>query len=708
MSKKFKNFFSFFAKKKPLLLVFFFIILGIFLPFKPALAVWDWLVGAIQFIPNTTIAVFSLFVASIASLLAALGGVILNYVISPSFTTLSYTNPAGNKLIEVGLGITQGFANMLLVLVLVYIAIATILRLAGYETKKLLVTFIIVALLVNFSPVICGLIVDASNIVMNFFLSELTGSKQLINSFGAIWEGIKEGFDWKKAFTFTGQLDTIFNFLVLAVINLALFLVLLLFAVIFMYRYIAIWILVILSPLAFICYILPATKKYWTMWWNQFIQWSIIGITCGFFLYLAELLASMGTGVYGTASGLGSSFLPHLVPLGFLIMGLVYGLKTAAMGASTIIGLTKKSGGWVGGRIAQRGIKPALERMRAKEVVGKISRWTEKVPVVRWFLPEAVRKYGQMKPAIEKSQQRAKSYSSGTLAHRILKGADTQVDATGNMIEILERGDSQDLFKEAKKLKKWKGKSDQEIVDDKSFQEIFGRPINIAMKGGLHSKALRSDPRLALIAALTGLPGYSDIKDNAGKPLKGEDLKQAAVRKAVGEARAQHIANWEPEVFENKYVIESTLGQFDRERWLQINRQIKRGQEKSLQGIDSAFSDFVDANKLACETTEDLGKAWDKYKEHIKIQNQGLEGYAKALGDARVKQTGWREGGYIPKEERWGARAAPPTTPFGAGMGPPPPTPTPPPGAPKKPPGPPPSGTPKRPPKPPPGAPKRP
>ncbi|GAI30419.1 unnamed protein product, partial [marine sediment metagenome] len=124
-----------------------------------------------------------------------------------------------------------GFVNMLLVLILVYIAIATILRLAGYETKKLLITFIIVALLVNFSPVICGLIVDASNIVMNFFLSEVTGGKQLINSFGAIWETIKVGFEWEKAFTLTGQIDTIFLFAVSAVLNLVLFLVLLLFAV---------------------------------------------------------------------------------------------------------------------------------------------------------------------------------------------------------------------------------------------------------------------------------------------------------------------------------------------------------------------------------------------------------------------------------------------------------------------------------------------
>ena len=71
---------------------------------------------------------------------------------------------------------------MILVLILIYIALATILRLAGYETKKLLVTFVIVALLVNFAPVICGLVVDASNIVMNYFVKDLSGGQQLVNS----------------------------------------------------------------------------------------------------------------------------------------------------------------------------------------------------------------------------------------------------------------------------------------------------------------------------------------------------------------------------------------------------------------------------------------------------------------------------------------------------------------------------------------------
>ncbi len=672
MIYKIKKFFSFLLRKKISLRFLVLILFGILFPsIHPALAVWDWLVGAITLIPATTVAFIALVLATIASLLAALSGIVLNWVISPGFTTLSYTNPANNEIIRVGLGITQGFVNMILVLILVYIAIATILRLAGHETKKLLVAFIVVALLVNFAPVICGIVVDASNIIMNFFLSEITGGRQLINSFGAIWEGIKEGFDWKSALTFTGQIDTLFLFAMITVLNLTLSLVLLLFSSIFMFRYIVIWILVILSPLAFACYILPATKKYFDLWWKQLINWSFIGVTCGFFLYLAELLATQGTSVYGSAQGLGSSFLPHLVPLGFLAMGLIFGLQTSAMGASSIMNLTKKSGKWVGGKVAQRGIGPVLEKMRAKEAVGKISRGIEKVPVARWFLPEAVRKYGEMRPAIEKGQQRAKAYSSQVLGHRLLKGADTQTDAAGDLLEMIERGDEQDLYMEAKKLKKWKGKSDQEILADKEFQKILARPLQIGASGGmLNSKFLRAAPRLARVAWKKKIGSYADHKKY--------ETEEEAVQEATRQARRPNINQMERETFEDMTVVE-TMMEKGREVPEAVVSQVKKGQETMQNTIDKLFSGYIDDTlsktdavlATAAKSGKDLPaleRAWEEYRKYFKSEHKDRDGYFEYAEGQRAKEMGWRKGQYMTKDKRKEGPA--PTTPFGgAGVG---------------------------------------
>jgi len=665
MVQIFKKLFSSLFKKKIFLFFSVFIILGfLFLPSPASAGIWEALKNLPFTIPSALIAAVFWLLAVTASGLAVLSNVILTWVLSPGFTELPYTKPGslvdgGNPIIEAGLNITQGFVNMLLVLILVYIALATILRLAGYETKKLLVTFIIVALLVNFAPVICGLIVDASNIVMNFFVKGIkeAGAATLLNRLVNI-----------KNISISGLSDVMFNFklmeskimqlLVITTVNLALFLVLLLFAFIFMARYIVIWILVILSPLAFACYILPATKKYWTMWWNQFLQWSFIGAICGFFLYLAMQLANLDPNTFKAPEGFATAVLPYFVPIAFLIIGLIFGLKTSAMGASTIIGVTKRGAGvstkWLGGKIATRGIMPTLEKARTKEAVGTISKGVEKVPVLRWFLPEVVRKYGQMRPAIEKAKERANSYSSGTLAQRMLKKADTQVNAAGNLTTILERTDSQDIFNEAKKLKKFnKGRppekvSDQEILESEEFGKIMKRPLQITQSGGiLGGQVLRRDPRLAEIAVAQGIKGYKGLS------------RQAGVTKAVSEARAEHISKWEPETFRNKNVMTAALGQFDRERWLQINRTIKNGQRFSLEGIDSTFSEFVDSKKELNPANQE--KNWEEFREHIKKETQGGEGYFKALEGARFKESGWKPGEYIPKEKREGKIAPPPT-----------------------------------------------
>ena len=355
------------------LLVLFIIL---FLP-QPAFAAWyDFLIGAVTFIPNVAIALIFYMLVVVTGLFSAFAGVILKWVISPSFISLSYTNPAGpngNPIIATGLGITQGFVNMILVLILIYIALATILRLAGYETKKLLVTFVIVALLVNFAPVICGLIVDASNIVMNYFVKNLTGGQQLINSLKSIVDVATANFNW-EVFKVTKQITVLAYLLMLAVFNFFLMIALGLFAAVFLIRYIAIWILVILSPLAFACYILPATKRYWELWWHQFLQWSFIGAIAGFFLYLGEQIATLSPAVFTPPSGeLGSAILPYLVPLAFLYLGLMVGFSTSAYGASTVMGLTKKYGK-KGGLYGAYGARSLANRAIS-------SKWAEKIGI---------------------------------------------------------------------------------------------------------------------------------------------------------------------------------------------------------------------------------------------------------------------------------------------------------------------------------------
>ena len=359
MIQTFKKFFIRLGKKL-LLASFGLFLLGILFTPQPALAgVWDWIVGAVTFLPSLAINLVLQLLILLLGSLSSLAGALLKWVLSPGFISWSYTNPASNPVIEVGYNITRSFVNMGLVLALVYIAFATILRLADYKAQKLLATLIIVALLVNFAPVICGLIVDASNIVMYYFTSHITGMKHLTNTLVEVGQSLEASFTSVEV---TKQMGTIFQSVVLIFFNVALLFILLAFVLIFILRYVAIWILVILSPLAFVSRVLPATKKMFDVWSKQLIQWSIIGIIAGFFIYLGEQIttALSDPNVIGvkieSEYGLFDRVLPHMVTLAFLVIGFFLSLTTGAMGADAII----KVGGAAavaGGAAAGRGLK---------------------------------------------------------------------------------------------------------------------------------------------------------------------------------------------------------------------------------------------------------------------------------------------------------------------------------------------------------------
>ncbi|MFC1789431.1 hypothetical protein ACFLYY_00465 [Patescibacteria group bacterium] len=344
---------------------FFFSILVLGVLFYPNIAQawpWDALVGAVMKIPNTIVLVILVAFTSLIGLIATAMGGLMNFVLSPDFISLSYTNPGGphaNLIIDTGLKVTQSFVNMALVLILIYIALATILRLGGAKTQKLLATLIIVALLVNFAPVLIGLVVDASNIIMNYFTSKLTGFSSFLNRMQGLWDAVK---GIPTTINITEQLSDISQAVVILVLNCILVVFFGLYTLIFIARYVAIWLIVILSPLAFVAYILPQTKKFFDLWLNQLLQWSFIGVTAGFFLYLSERVSEIlwtrtegGVPVidYQSTSTIFDNILPSIVIIVFIIVGFILSLKTGAMGTTVVMKAVEKGSRATGKSLAK-------------------------------------------------------------------------------------------------------------------------------------------------------------------------------------------------------------------------------------------------------------------------------------------------------------------------------------------------------------------
>lgn len=304
----------------------------------------------------------SLIIKGVAGLLDLAYG-ILNWVISPSFLGVSMTGP-DNPIVTSGWGTIRNLAYLFLILATIAIIFGIILRIREYEAKKVLPVLIIIALLINFTPVICGIIIDFSNILMKYFLSG--------GMAGGFAEAVEKGLEEAKDAAEPAQ--QIVNALVFIIFGIIGAIVFLLYAFLFAIRYVALWILIIFSPIAFVSRIFPPSphiKKFfpsifhWDEWWNQFIQWCVIGIFGAFFVYLANrLMIDWITELSPSESGstiIGDVYL-YLFPIVLLLIGFFTTLETAQGVASLITSNVAKAVGTAGKGWAA--LKPLRERIR--------------------------------------------------------------------------------------------------------------------------------------------------------------------------------------------------------------------------------------------------------------------------------------------------------------------------------------------------------
>lgn len=216
----------------------------------------------------------------------------------------------GNDVVVQGWNFIAGISNALLLLVLVFIALAYILKIETFEAKKALPKLILIALLINFSKVFVGVFVDIAEILQNSISGAFgddwirSAMKPLETSglklFGVL-VGIITSYSIMAHIPFasvialtaililfiTGPLfQFLGNVVILIIFNFATGAILLLFAVLFLMRIAIIWILTIFAPLAFVASVLETTKKHWDRWLKMLVEWSFLGIVNLFLLGL--------------------------------------------------------------------------------------------------------------------------------------------------------------------------------------------------------------------------------------------------------------------------------------------------------------------------------------------------------------------------------------------------------------------------------------
>ncbi|MBI4132163.1 MAG: hypothetical protein HY474_00855 [Candidatus Sungbacteria bacterium] len=304
------------------------------------------------------------------------------------------------RFVTIGFGVSLGVANLAFVLILLWIAIATIFDFEPYTAKQLLPKLIIAALFINFSLAIGGAFINLSNGISDIFYNRLTKNQTatIYNSIGALTRigAVTSGqtlVQAEGAVVKTGQIErpikrdeiisvaTQIKILQLLAAPVLIF-VLLAGTIFIIVRQVSLMFLLAFGPFAFLSMILPYTRKFYTDWWEKLAKWSFFLPAFMLFLYVslaggAQLAATVG----GNTTDPIPVFFQYFLAIALMIGSLIAAEKMSISGAGMVTGwgkgIAKATGGWakgtgkmIGGRVAQQYLTTGLGGVLAR------SRWT--------------------------------------------------------------------------------------------------------------------------------------------------------------------------------------------------------------------------------------------------------------------------------------------------------------------------------------------
>ena len=522
---------------------------------------------------------------------------------------LNWQRFENNPVVELGWKIVRDITNIFFVLVLLIIAFATILRIETYGMKALLPKLIIAALLINFSLTIAGFFLDLAGVITDTFLS--SGESDLFTNLPAamglskatvattadkryVWKCHPTGFtsenqafcnlvclspedegippstcdlepvkkeseiEWGYSWDVFWEVckGILFSIIFTSIALIAFFL----FAILLLIRTIFIWFLLIIAPIAWLLWILPATSKLFVSWWNSFLKWTFFAPIATFFMWLATTVwakiieGSLTAKISGEKKAIEqmktiipdeavnshllpqimepSSLLQFLLICGIMIGGLIAALKMGVYGAEGVIGFAKG----IGTKASKGVVKWAGKRTQIKTapIAGKIGqKLGEKlkgIPIARQ-VGRPFRSFAERERAALAEEE--KRYSNWTSENLKSQYRSVNARAKAAIARILaKRGD---LFPE----------------EEYGFLENdVKEALKIAKKYEQHSEIVKARPDLVPLIKPEKVPEEA-IKEQIGKikltdieKLQKEAFKDERVIKAITEHLTEPLGKW--------------------------------------------------------------------------------------------------------------------------------------------------------------------
>ncbi|OGL66902.1 hypothetical protein A2856_00140 [Candidatus Uhrbacteria bacterium RIFCSPHIGHO2_01_FULL_63_20] len=294
------------------------------------------------------------FLAWITGLVNSITAALLQFTIM----IMSYNGFTDSPVVSAGWAIVRDTVNMFFVVVLIVIALFTIFGSHRFDWRQQVPRLLLFAIVINFSKTICGILIDAGQVIMLTFANALQAvmAGNFLQLFAISSMNVSQDSTLQTFDLFLGSAAAL-------VASVWVFVTVLILLAILVWRVVWLWVLITIAPLTwFIGGARGVTSSHaYEDWWKQFTCAVAVGPILTFFLWLTltvagagNLAASKGLEKFSTAEKVGDIPIELFEPvhlMTFVIaMAMIYaGFQAASEfcgGASGMVsGLLKKGEG---------------------------------------------------------------------------------------------------------------------------------------------------------------------------------------------------------------------------------------------------------------------------------------------------------------------------------------------------------------------------
>ncbi|HPW39802.1 MAG TPA: hypothetical protein PK619_03800, partial [bacterium] len=223
--------------------------------------------------------------ANIFFYISAALGWLLTFALGVLLKVAKYNDFLNQAAVIQGWIIVRDVCNNFFIVVLLVIAVGTALRVPNYNYKNLLPKLLVMAVLINFSKMFAGIMIDFAQVVMLSFanpLAEADGQAIILAAMNlpAAYNVQNIAANMKEYNIF----DVLVAMLFALIVSVVALVVIVVIMIMLVYRIVMLWFLVILSPAAFFLSTFPKGQQYSGQWWSMMAKYLVVGPVMVFFL----------------------------------------------------------------------------------------------------------------------------------------------------------------------------------------------------------------------------------------------------------------------------------------------------------------------------------------------------------------------------------------------------------------------------------------